>query len=45
MDNLHLKKIWQESGKDAIAHWGELKSEPIDADFTSLENFIEFLIG
>lgn len=40
-----LKKLWEENSKDAIAHWGELKSEPLDADFTSLDNFKEFLIG
>lgn len=45
MDNLNLKDIWNAHSEDAKKHWGNLKSEPIDADFTSLENFKQFLIG
>lgn len=45
MDKLDLKSIWASHSKDAIGHWGDLKSEPLEADFTNLDNFKQFLIG
>lgn len=39
-----IRDIWNKNGQLAI-HWGELKSEPLDADLSSVENFKEFLIG
>ncbi|WP_262121103.1 hypothetical protein [Anaerococcus sp. Marseille-Q5996] len=43
--DLKIKDIWNKNGHLAIDHWGALKSEPLDADLTSVENFKEFLIG
>ena len=45
MEIFNLKHIWESKGKEAIEHWGKLKSEPLEADLSSLENFKQFLIG
>lgn len=45
MANLNIKDLWTEYRDSAIEHWGDLKTEPLEADFTSVENFKEFLIG
>lgn len=42
--DLKIKDIWDRNGQFAIKHWGKLKSEPLDADLSNLENFKEFLI-
>lgn len=43
--DLKIKDIWDKKGQIAIDHWGELKSEPLEADLIDKNTFKEFLIG
>lgn len=45
MANLNIKDLWTEHKASAIEHWGDLKEEPLEKDFESVENFKKFLIG
>lgn len=43
--DLKIKDIWERNGSLAKDHWGDLKSEPLEADLLDRNTFKEFLIG